>query len=183
MSQSEQPPSGSDFVSRLVENPANPPSNLRVLYGFSGRAQDEEYDRLYLDRGFRQWIDVLKTAIKHRESAPGGGEYLWVQETIAPTTSGLAGFFTGPMALPAPGPAPMAGGLAARAAFNTVASNCPCGATNAQIICYSNYCSQQCYSQQCYSQQCPSQACSNYCRYTDMCVTPFCNTYFVCGPR
>jgi hypothetical protein len=103
------PPPRDPWVSRVVEDPANPPAAV-LLSGYVGDAAEEGRTRIYTDPSLASYVEVQDEDVLHHEAlggdqVPEGGSMVWVRADAMVTpgsgggTGGAAGgdFFTGPV--------------------------------------------------------------------------------------
>jgi hypothetical protein len=72
-----------DFVARLVDDPASPPSTV-LFVGFPGDPAEPDHARFYVDPGLSAFVEVPRAMVLHRRDlpasqAPLGGQYVWLQ--------------------------------------------------------------------------------------------------------
>jgi hypothetical protein len=93
------------FVDQIVTDPKNVPDVMR-LYGYSGASSEELCDRLYLDPGLQNYVEVPTSAILNRMAVPKdqdpyGATVLWVRRDaalkykMAPAAQALVNYFRG----------------------------------------------------------------------------------------
>jgi hypothetical protein len=76
-------PKMDDFVSKIVNDPKNPPNTL-LLKGYIGASSEEGYIRLYLDSELSDYVEIPEASILHsqeipKDKSPIGGSYVWIQ--------------------------------------------------------------------------------------------------------
>jgi hypothetical protein len=72
-----------DFVARLVEDPADPPSTV-LFVGFPGAAGDPGQRRFYVDAALSAFVQVPDEAVLYTQElsvsqAPLGGQFVWLR--------------------------------------------------------------------------------------------------------
>jgi hypothetical protein len=102
------PPPRDAWVSRVVDDPANPPAAV-LLSGFVGDAAEEGRSRIYTDASLASYVEVQDEDVLHHEAlngeVPEGGSLVWVRADARITPGGGTGnrgaaggdFFTGPV--------------------------------------------------------------------------------------
>ncbi|HEV3051093.1 MAG TPA: hypothetical protein VGX50_12340, partial [Longimicrobium sp.] len=105
------PPPRDAWVSRVVDDPSNPPDAV-LLSGYIGDAAEEGRSRIYTDASLSSYVEVSDEDVLHHEAAdtgglPEGGSLVWVRSDALVTpgpdggtgSGGAAGgdFFTGPV--------------------------------------------------------------------------------------
>lgn len=105
------PPPRDAWVSRVVEDPANPQPAV-LLSGYVGDAADEGRTRIYTDASLQSYVEVQDEDVLHHEAlggdqVPEGGSMVWVRADalVTPGSTGGTGgggaaggdFFTGPV--------------------------------------------------------------------------------------
>jgi hypothetical protein len=105
------PPPRDPWVSRVVDDPSNPPDAV-LLSGYVGDAAEEGRSRIYTDASLSSYVEVSDEDVLHHEpgrgdAVPEGGSLVWVRSDalVTPGPSGGTGsggatggdFFTGPV--------------------------------------------------------------------------------------
>jgi hypothetical protein len=75
--------SPSDFVSRLVDDPASPPSTV-LFVGFPGNPCEPEHTRFYVDAALSAFVEVPVASVLYTRDlpsnqAPLGGQFVWLR--------------------------------------------------------------------------------------------------------